>query len=228
MEPSEKDLQEREKLKREEEEKRKAYSQSKRKPKKIQGKAKVIIAQRAEKAKETHVDDGIRWSNFWVLINTNKPVIDDDHFKVFTAEFKKVIYEMFDYDPENPDREENFAKMGRNMMKFYGEDHQDDIWDGDYIDACFLRVVLEEGKKQGRLHAHCLLEITHTSCIQVDYLKVQDFVDTRLVKYGVGSCCIPKIISGDEKTVLRYMAKDMADEEELLLAFKELAVGNSK
>jgi len=164
-----------------------------------------------------------RQSNFWLTINTNRRINNDEKFKEFVTEYDKVLNELFD-------TAHKFKGMGENMIRFGTVQNRQWIpmeggkWDKSTIGFIKVNGVIEEGKSKigGRIHSHHLIQIAHNTSLQLDCKKIQAFINAKLAHLGVKNCYVHcKIVNQDFANLLDYMGKDVVTDDELLKAIKQ-------
>ena len=94
--------------------------------------------------------DKVKTSLFLLTINSNKAVMDKK--EPFIKEFKAKIKDILENIP-NYIKTVNHAVPDPNMI-------------------INIKTFVEIGKKQHRLHCHCIVEVKHNSLIQLDSQKI--------------------------------------------------------
>jgi len=164
----------------------------------------VTIGRRAKDSQLTkRGKEEIKYSNFFLTINTNYRAKSDSDFDTFTRAYAEVLSEMF-----------NKKKMGA-IIRFLPP-NEDDEWKRPYILKADAHTNLEEGTtvRGGRIHSHSLIEITHKSKIHINARAVKNMVYDKMKPYGVkGPYVHVQLVNEEQKKILSYMRKDEPIEE---------------
>jgi hypothetical protein len=184
------------------------------------------LGSRKEQRRVARKKADVKFSNFFVLIQTNRRIVGDSSFVRFVTRFDEVLNEMFDTD-------NNFKRMGDNMIKFgtmaagkwipMEPGISEAKWNSRNIKRVQVNGVIEEGgsKVGGRIHSHHLVQIDHTTSLQIDCRKVESYINNAMAAMGVkGTFCRSRIVNKDFTNILAYMGKDVIEDDELLAAAK--------
>jgi hypothetical protein len=193
---------------------------------KIRGSFKLRVGQRAKASQQR---TGQKQSNFWLTINTNRRITSRKKFRQFVEQYDQVLNNMFDTTG-------SFEWMGVNMIRFgtvvdkkwipkdINNIRSAEWWDSTNIHSVRVNGVIEEGKTVigGRIHSHHLIQIVHSTSLQIDCRKVEVYINEHMENMGVkGAYAHAKMVNQDYTNLLAYMGKDVVDDEELLFAVKE-------
>lgn len=169
-----------------------------------------------------------RQSNLWLTINTNRRLGENRvKFKTFITSYDQVLNEMFDTGHA-------FKGMGDNMIRFGTMNNKvwapmdpanpKSQWNSENIAFVKVDGVIEEGgtRTGGRIHSHHLIQIEHTTSLQLDCRKIEAYINQKMQHLGVkGAYAHAKVVNQSYVNLLAYMGKDVVDDDELLQAIKE-------
>lgn len=139
----------------------------------------------------------VKYSNFHVTVNTNKP-----NSYPLVVKLRQAIENGFCRDDvlwtwlrqyDGSSRKE-FSKRNRNL-----------------VERVRLRAAFEiEGKQNRCLHTHILIEVAHTTMVQIDARAVEAFFDKRLgISTNVHCRFVPGTGEGKD-FILHYITKEVA------------------
>lgn len=113
----------------------------------------------SDKIKKMNIKDKIRHSNFYLTINSNKPIdMNDENDKLIVDRFENSLVEIFN-------KPENFIKIvseGNYTM--------------DYFRKLDVQIATELGPNTRLLHTHIIILITHGTKVRLDYEKIRNLV----------------------------------------------------
>lgn len=143
-------------------------------------------------------DGKVKWSNFSITVNLNKSpdCTSPEMIQQFAEWCEDMVSSdylflwLLQYDPETRSR------------------HQFDDEEKPRVKRIRQQVALEaEGQTNKSLHAHWLLEIAHTTLVQLDYHTLQNLCNTR---FGIGSNVKGRFVPGDpsgKQFLIEYLWK---------------------
>jgi hypothetical protein len=162
-------------------------------------------------------EEGIKYTNVFIMISTNYRPKNDQDYMSSARHLDMLLALAFDKDRMD-EHVFDFVKNRRT-----GKDHTNDTWTSQYIKKVKARWGIEIGRKVRGQRLHVLVEVAHKSCIWVNRLKLQNFINENMAPKVKGSHVKVVPVPADMKYVLSYMNKDRDIEtEELIDAMKSI------
>ena len=165
----------------------------------IQGKSITKVGVRAAQSQQKTREKGVRYSNWFVIINTNYRAKSDADWKWFTGHYSQALDELWDKD-----------RMEK-IVYFNGERHADDIWGPETIISVNARSYIEEGttKMGGRVHSNTIVSVKHRSNIKLHLNAIRKEMNRLMKPYGVKGCYVRiRFIREEMHRILDYARKD--------------------
>lgn len=137
-------------------------------------------------------------SDFFITISTLYRPKNEADYEDKATEFEEALIELFD---END--------IGNLVLKFIrGHEADADHWE-DVIHKSAAEYGVEVGtdRRGHRIHAHVLLEIVHTSFIQVDREKIEEFLLNHL-RWAKNIYVHIDMVNKSMRNILNYIRKD--------------------
>lgn len=110
----------------------------------------------------------LRETNFFVTVNTNRPVPNEDTQKKWAEIFSRALYDLF--------------QEYRNWLVCVKENRKDILEIERYIDTCNIVGGIEVGGVHHTLHAHLLVHMLHYTKLQLLFSNIRSFVRNRFAK----------------------------------------------
>lgn len=121
--------------------------------------------------KKFYGEEGIRMlreTNFFVTVNTNRPVPNETTQKKWSEIFSRALYDLF--------------QEYRNWLVCVKENRKDILEIERYIDTCNIVGGIEVGGVHHTLHAHFLVHMLHYTKLQLLFSNVRSFIRNRFAK----------------------------------------------
>jgi len=120
-----------------------------------------------------------RWSNFWIMINTNRAEADPTNRSHVISTLRMAVNRVFS---SNATAREIFNVIDENGKI---ETDPDLIQQGlDRIEDIETEAVVEVGSRQHRVHSHVLIMVQHKSRIQINVPKLRDLIREYSIEDG--------------------------------------------
>lgn len=112
-----------------------------------------------------------RWSNFWVMVNTNRAEAEETSRSHVVVTLRKIIDQIFS---NNQTTREIFRVLDENGLEITDSSTRNQ--ELNKIEDIQSEAVVEIGSRQHRIHSHILIQVQHRTRVQINVPVLRDLI----------------------------------------------------